>query len=109
MNTITFVNTVINWLLADPAHVIVAASLLASITPTPNPATPAGKVYKALDLMALNFLHAKSTGVALPDLAQEVAAILVQQQTTFTALPTAASTAAPTVVHPQQGIQGVSQ
>lgn len=109
MNTITFVNTVINWLLADPAHVIVAASLLASITPTPNPATPAGKVYRALDLLALNFLHAKSTGVALPDVAQQVAAILIQQQAASTALPVAANAAAPAVVHPQQGIQGVSQ
>jgi hypothetical protein len=80
MNTITFVNTVINWLLADPSHIVVAASVLAAMTPTPAPNTPYGKLYRLLDLFALNFMHAKSTGVALPEVAQQVAAILEQQK-----------------------------
>jgi hypothetical protein len=84
MNTITFVNTVINWLLADPSHVVVAASALAALTPTPAPNTPYGKLYRLLDLFALNFMHAKSSGVALPDVAQQVAAILEQKTAAVT-------------------------
>lgn len=82
MNTVQFINSIINWLLADPSHVVVAASALAALTPTPNPGTPLGKLYKALDLIALNFLHAKESGVALPEVAQQVAAMLAQQKQT---------------------------
>lgn len=79
MNTIQFLNLILNWLLADPTHVVAAASLIAAVTPTPNPTSTAGKVYKLLDLLALNFLHAKSTGVELPEVARQVAQILDQR------------------------------
>lgn len=80
MNTLQFLNSIFAWLQADPSHVIVLASALAALTPTPAPGTTAGRIYKLLDLLALNFLHAKSTGVALPEVAQQVAAILEQQK-----------------------------
>lgn len=81
MNTMQFLNAVLAWLQSDPSHVVVLASALAALTPTPAPNTFAGRIYKLLDLLALNFLHAKSTGVALPDVAQQVAAILEQKKT----------------------------
>lgn len=93
MSTMQFLNAILAWLQADPSHLVVLASALAALTPTPAPNTLAGRVYKMLDLLALNFLHAKSTGVALPDVAQQVAAILAQQK--------AASAATATVKEPQ--------
>lgn len=63
MNTIQFLNAVVNWLLADPVHASVAASAIAAVTPTPSPNSPWGKLYKVLDVLALNVLHAKDTGV----------------------------------------------
>ena len=89
MTTVQFLNSIMAWLSADPSHVVVLASALAALTPTPAPNTLAGRIYKLLDLLALNFLHAKSTGVALPDVAQQVAAILAQQK----AAPAASATA----------------
>lgn len=80
MTTAQFLNAVLAWLSADPSHIVVLASALAALTPTPASNTVAGRVYRLLDLLALNFLHAKSTGVALPDVAQQVAAILAQQK-----------------------------
>jgi hypothetical protein len=68
------------WLQADPSHIVVLASALAALTPTPAPNTVAGRIYKILDLFALNFMHAKSTGVAMPEVAHQVAAILMQQK-----------------------------
>lgn len=76
MNTIQFVMMIVNWVSADPSHVVVVASAIAALTPTPDPATNAGKLYRMLDLLALNFLHAKSTGVSVNDVATQVAAIL---------------------------------
>lgn len=87
MNTIQFLMAILNWLQADPSHVVVLASALAALTPTPAPNTLAGRVYKLLDLFALNFMHAKSTGVALPDVAQQVAAILEQKKPTAPVTP----------------------
>lgn len=63
MNTLQFLMTILNWLQADPTHVVAAAALLNSIIPTPDPTTPAGKFYKVLELLALSFLRAKETGV----------------------------------------------
>lgn len=83
-----FLNAILAWLSADPSHVVVLASALAALTPTPSPNTVAGRVYKLLDLFALNFMHAKSTGVALPDVAQQVAAILEQKKPAASVTPT---------------------
>lgn len=80
MNTMQFLNAILAWLQADPSHVVVLASALAALTPTPSPNTTAGRIYKLLDLFALNFMHAKSTGVALPDVAQQVAAMIEKQK-----------------------------
>lgn len=63
MNTLQFLMSILNWLQADPTHVVAAAALLNSIIPTPDPTTPAGKVYKVLELLALSFLRAKETGI----------------------------------------------
>lgn len=80
MNTMQFLNAILAWLQSDPSHLIVLASALAALTPTPAPNTTAGRIYKLLDLFALNFMHAKSTGVSLPDVAQQVAAMLEKQK-----------------------------
>lgn len=87
MSTMQFLNAILAWLQADPSHVVVLASALAALTPTPSPSTVAGRVYKLLDLFALNFMHAKSTGVALSDVAQQVAAILEQKKPAASATP----------------------
>jgi hypothetical protein len=65
MSTTQFILAIINWLQADPSHIVVAASSLAAITPTPSPNTVAGKLYKILEIFALNFLHAKDNGVKI--------------------------------------------
>ena len=56
----------VEWLLADPTHVIAAAGLIAAVVPTPEPTSRAGKLFKVVDVLALNILHAKETGLALP-------------------------------------------
>lgn len=89
MNTMQFINAILAWLQADPSHVIVLASALAALTPTPAPNTTAGRIYKLLDLFALNFMHAKSTGVSLPNVAQQVAAMLEKQKATSAETATA--------------------
>jgi hypothetical protein len=63
MTTLQFFTGLLDWLLADPSHIVAAASALAAIIPTPDPATPLGKLYKLVDLFALNVLHAKETGM----------------------------------------------
>lgn len=63
MNTVQFLTAIFNWLQADPTHVVAAAALLNSIIPTPDPATPVGKAYKVLEMLALSFLRAKETGI----------------------------------------------
>ena len=80
MNTMQFFNAIVQWLSADPSHVVVLASALAALTPTPNPTTTAGKLYKLLDLFALNFMHAKSTGVTIDSVAAQVAVLLEQKK-----------------------------
>ena len=84
MNTIQFFQQILTWLLADPSHIVVAASVIAAITPTPDPATTAGKAYRVLDLLALNILHAKSTGVTVPQALAQVAAMMQARQATQT-------------------------
>lgn len=83
MNTMQFVQMILNWLQADPTHVWVAFAALSALTPTPDPNTPLGKLYKIVDVLALNVLHAKETGVAVttPDaLASQAAAIFEQKK-----------------------------
>lgn len=80
MNTMQFLMAILNWLQADPSHVVVAASALAALTPTPAPNTTWGRAYKVLDLIAINFMHAKETGVNAASVAEEVAAILAKPQ-----------------------------
>jgi hypothetical protein len=80
MNTIQFLMAILNWMQADPSHLVVAASALAALTPTPAPNTPWGRAYKVLELLAINFMHAKETGVNAASVAEEVAAILAKQQ-----------------------------
>ena len=64
MTTLQFVTGLLDWLLADPSHIVAAAAALAAATPTPDPATVAGKLYRVLEIFALNVLHAKETGGA---------------------------------------------
>lgn len=76
MNTPQFLMEVYNWLMASPANIVCAASVLAAVTPTPNPDTPFGKVYRLLELFAFNFLHAKDTGVTAAQALSQVQQIL---------------------------------
>lgn len=65
MTTVQSLSALLDWLLADPAHIVLAASIVAALTPTPDPASIQGKLYRVIDLLALNVLHAKEGG-ALP-------------------------------------------
>jgi hypothetical protein len=90
MNTIQFLTAIFNWLQADPTHVVAAAALLNSIIPTPDPATPVGKAYKVLEMLALSFLRAKETGIPAQSpaaLADQIAEAIAKKS---------ASSAAPT-------------
>ena len=66
MTTEQFIQTLLDWLLADPSHLVSAASALAAMTPTPAANTLAGKLYQIVDILALNFLHAKDSGPGTP-------------------------------------------
>jgi len=63
MTTFQSVTSLLDWLLADPSHIITAASFLAALIPTPDPSTNWGKAYRLIDLLAVNILHAKETGL----------------------------------------------
>ena len=63
MTTIEFAGEVWNWLLADPSHVVVLASAVVAVTGTPDPSTRLGKAYSVLEVLALNAVRAKETGV----------------------------------------------
>jgi hypothetical protein len=80
MNTLQFLQDVLNWLLADPSHIVVAASAVAAVTPTPDPSSTAGKLYKVIDTFALNVLHAKSTGITPAQAATQIAYLMTQAQ-----------------------------
>lgn len=49
---------------------VTIASVFCAIVPTPDPATPWGKVYRVIEFVAVNFGKAKQIG--RPDLAQEI-------------------------------------
>jgi|SRR6185437_7351355 len=102
MTTAEFVQSVWAWVAADPSHIVVAASAIAALTPTPAPNTPWGRAYKVMELLALNFLHAKETGVNTASVAQEVIAILSKMKPP-------APAAAPVVTPPAAPAPAVSQ
>lgn len=76
MTTIEFFTTGYAWLMSDWTHPITAAAAVAALTPTPKPGTWLSKAYKVIDVLAINVLHAKSTGVSSTALAEEVANLL---------------------------------
>jgi hypothetical protein len=76
MNTTQFGMAILDWLQSDPSHIVVAASVVAAMTPTPTPGTLYAKLYKILDLFAGNFFHAKETGVTTTAAAEQVLALL---------------------------------
>jgi hypothetical protein len=80
MSTPEFFIHVWAWLMSDWTHPIVAAAAATALTPTPAPGTWAGKAYRLLDTLALNVLHAKSTGVSPAALAEQIATALVQKK-----------------------------
>ena len=55
------IDAVIIWM-SDPAHLVVLGSVIAALVPTPDPNTRFGKIYKIVDLLAINVIHAKETG-----------------------------------------------
>lgn len=57
---------VLDWLISDPTHLMAIAALIAAVVPTPSPTSVVGKMFKVVDILALNILHAKETGVAVP-------------------------------------------
>ena len=63
MTSLQSLTSLLDWLLADPSHVVTAASFLAALIPTPDPNSNWGKAYRLIDLVALNILHAKETGL----------------------------------------------
>jgi hypothetical protein len=96
MNTVTFFQNIITWLLADPSHLVVAATLADSLIPTPDPRTPIGKLYKVIELFALSFLHAKESGIPPNEqLEQQILAILAKQHVPAVALQAPAPVAEP--------------
>lgn len=80
MTTVEFFTSGYAWLMADWTHPIAAAAFFTAATPTPKPGTWMAKAYKVVDVVAVNVLHAKSTGVNTADLAAQVAAALAAQQ-----------------------------
>ncbi|AWJ93820.1 hypothetical protein Sp245p_28790 (plasmid) [Azospirillum baldaniorum] len=57
-NILTHADTI----LTAVGAVVIAASLITSGTPTPDPNTALGKVYRAVELLALVFGKAKDRG-----------------------------------------------
>jgi hypothetical protein len=66
MSITLFLQPLLDWLLADPSHVVAIASALAALIPTPSTTSVWGKLYKIIDLLALNILHAKEHGDSQP-------------------------------------------
>ena len=64
------------WLMSDWAHPIVAAAAFTALTPTPKPDTWLAKAYKVIDVVAINVIHAKSTGMTSTAMAEEIANVL---------------------------------
>lgn len=93
MNTLQFGLAVLDWLQADPSHVVVAASVVAAVTPTPTPGTVYAKIYKIVDLFAANVFRAKDTGVTPAQVAEQVAVLLAQRAVVVPAAPAPAQVA----------------
>lgn len=70
------IQQIIEWVQANWAYVIAGASAITAVTPTPNPDTTLGKAYKVLDVLAVNVLKAKQTGVTPAAALQKVAAAI---------------------------------
>lgn len=79
MPTLQALQLIYNWFMSDWSHVIVAMSAIAAVTPTPAPGTIWAKLYRVVDTLALNVLHAKSNGVAPAAIAAQVATLLQAQ------------------------------
>lgn len=62
MTTQNFLSTILDWLLADPSHLVTTASAIAALIPTPASNSILGKLYQIVDILALNVLHAKEQG-----------------------------------------------
>lgn len=80
MTTLQFLDAILAWLQADPVHASAAAAIVVALTPTPNPSSSLGKLYKILEIIALNFGRAKESGIPASALADEVAAALIKKQ-----------------------------
>jgi len=85
MSTPDFFIHIYAWLMSDWTHPIVAAAAFTAVTPTPKAGTWLAHVYKVVDALALNVLHAKATGVSPQALAEQIAVSLIQKQATQTA------------------------
>jgi hypothetical protein len=109
MNTLQFGLAVLDWLQADPSHIVVAASVVAAVTPTPTPGTIYARLYKIVDLFAANVFRAKDTGVTAAQVAEQVAVLLANKTVAaapslppaapvVSAVPVAAPAAASTII-----------
>ena len=63
----------------DWTHPIVFAAAITALTPTPKPGTWLSKAYKVIDVLAINILHAKSTGVTSQAMAEQIADLLQEK------------------------------
>ena len=57
-----FFNLTISEIFDYFCNMVLLASLVCAVTPTPNPNTKLGKVYKFVELTALNIYKAKDKG-----------------------------------------------
>jgi hypothetical protein len=103
VNTMQFGMAVLDWLQADPSHVVAAASVVAALTPTPVPGTLYAKIYKIVDLFAVNVLKAKDTGVTPAAVAEQIATLLATQ-----AIPKVAVAAQPAPAAPAATVVNVT-
>jgi hypothetical protein len=93
-------DTLINFIQTQPwygivAAVIALASAIAAITPTPTEGSTLAKVYKIIDVLALNIGKAKDKGVVVGNEPAEVLPV-VKAVTTSTTLKPRTSTSTST-------------